>query len=360
VGDGGEGGQGGDTQPVHFDFPVPDWQTGDPSVYGFDPAGLEAAADVAEANDSYCLLVIRHGAIVFERYFNGANADTKNKSFSIAKSYTSTLVGIAIERGDIESLDQSAADFIPEWQGTDKAAITIRHLVTMTSGLEWSVFSDYVSMVTFSQDHSEFALEKELSVEPGSEWTYDNGAVQVLEVVFRGATGGTIEQYAEAHLWSKIGMEATWAHDPSDNPTTYANVLATCRDHARFGNLYLHGGEWDGTQVVPADYVAAALSPSQEMNRAYGYLFWLNGHTPKISVMNETSEDMLVPFAPNDLFAARGFGNQFIDVIPSLDLMIVRFGRDPQTSLDFAELFEDAQFDVHEAIVAPILGALEE
>jgi len=103
--------------------------------------------------------------------------------------------------------------------------------------------------------------------------------VQVLERVFRSATSKTIEEYAQLHLWSKIGSRAGWKHDPSGNPTTYANVLATCRDHARLGYLFLHGGRWAGEQVVSSSFVSAAIKPSQTMNQAYGFLWWLNGET---------------------------------------------------------------------------------
>jgi CubicO group peptidase (beta-lactamase class C family) len=107
---------------------------------------------------------------------------------------------------------------VPEWQGTDHEGIQLRHLLTMTSGLEWSAFSDYVSMATFSQDHTAYALDLSLDKQPGEEWTYHNGAVQILEPVFRGATGMTIEAYAAEHLWGPLGMEATWAHDPGRKP----------------------------------------------------------------------------------------------------------------------------------------------
>jgi CubicO group peptidase (beta-lactamase class C family) len=336
-------------------YPIPDWATGAPEEQGLDPAKLDEAAAVAEGNGSRCLLVVRHGLLVYERYFAGADASTAHNSWSLAKSYSSTLVGIAIDRGDIHSLDDSVADYVPEWQGTDREAITVRDLVSMTSGLEWSAFQDYVEMAVFADDDTAFALGLALAETPGTEWTYHNGAVQILEPLFRNATGMTIEEYAQAYLWARIGTHATWAHDPSGNPTPYANVLTTCRDHARLGYLYLHGGRWGEEQVVSADWVAGATQPSQEMNRAYGRLFWLNGGTPAIDAMMQPWPGRMVPFAPADLFAARGFGNQFIDVIPSLDLLVIRFGEDPTTSFDLGALFTDAQFGKHDDILLPIL-----
>src|SRR5262245_38161871 len=133
-------------------YPDPDWPTGDPVAAGLDPAKLEEAAGIAEGNGSRCLLVIRHGRLVFERYFNGADATTRSQSWSLAKSYTATLVGIAIDRGDLGGLDDRVADYVPQWQGTPLADITLRDLVSMTSGLQWSAFQDYIQMALFAQD----------------------------------------------------------------------------------------------------------------------------------------------------------------------------------------------------------------
>jgi CubicO group peptidase (beta-lactamase class C family) len=340
-------------------YPDPDWPTATPESQGLSTKQLDAAADVADANQSYCLLVIRHGMLVYERYFNGKDATSENKSWSIAKSYTSTLVGIAIARGEIKSLDESVSDFVSEWKGTDREAITIRNLVSMTSGLEWDAFEDYVSLATFATDDTAFAIDRDLADPPGSKWTYDNGSVQVIERVFREATGGSIEDYARAHLWSKIGSNASWAHDPSGNPTTYANVMATCRDHARLGYLFLHSGRWKREQVVPRAWVKETLTPSQTMNQAYGFLWWLNAETPALDAMSVAWPGRMVPFAPLDLFAARGFGNQFVDVVPSLDLIVVRFGADPETVFDPIKLAEDSRFATHDAILEPVLKAIE-
>jgi len=339
-------------------FPIPGWATGEPADHELDPAKLDEAAEAARATGSYCLLVIRHGTLVYERYFGEATAEDTHPSWSIAKSYSATLVGIAIDRGEIRSLDDSVAEYLPEWRGTENEAITVRDLVSMTSGLEWSVFSDYVRMATFERDHTEFALGLAAAEPPGSSWTYHNGAVQLLEPLFRNATGHTLEEYARLHLWTPLGMEATWAHDGAGHPTAYANVLATCRDHARLGYLYLHGGRWADRQILSESWVREALTPSQPFNRAYGYLFWLNGEAPAMTAMNESLDGVLVPYAPPDLFAARGFGNQFVDVIPSLDLVVVRFGEDPRSTLDPATIVRDARFDVHDDILRPILESV--
>jgi CubicO group peptidase (beta-lactamase class C family) len=346
--------------PGDAPFPIPDWPVSDPTAHGFDPAGLEEASLIADEQESYCLLVIRGGEIVFERYYRGHDATTPERSWSIAKSYSSALVGIALSRGDFPGIETPVADYITDWQGSARESITLRHLLSMTSGLEWSVWDDYVSMVAFSSDHSEHALGLQAAQDPGVEWRYHNGAVQVFEPLFRAATGVTIEAYAQEHLWSRLGMTATWAHDRSGNPTAYASVMASCRDHARMGYLYLRGGRWGDEQVVPEAWVEETLSPSQEMNRAYGYLWWLNGETPALDAMSDPYEEDMAPFAPDDLFAMRGLGNQFVDVIPSLDLMVVRFGTDPFSTFDPSRLAEDQRFSKHDLILGAVLDAMTE
>jgi CubicO group peptidase (beta-lactamase class C family) len=338
-------------------YPIPDWPTATPADVGLDAAKLDQAAQVADGDGSYCLLVIRHGLLAYERYFAGSDATTTHKSWSLAKSYSGTLVGIAVDRGEL-SLDTPAANWIADWQSDSRATITVRDLVRMTSGLTWSAFQDYVEMAELAPDDTQFALGLALSDPPGSKWIYHNGAVQILEPLFRAATGMTIEAYAQARLWSKLGMQASWAHDMAGHPTPYANVLATCRDHARLGYLYLRGGQWGAERVLSQAWVQEALTPSQPFNRAYGLLFWLNGGTPAIDAMMNPWPGQMVSFAPPDLFAARGFGNQFIDVIPSLDLLVVRFGDDPLAG-NIADIVSDAQFTKHDEILRPVLDAVQ-
>ena len=345
-------------------YPDPDWPTGTPESQGLDTAKLDEAAAAADSADSYCLLVIRHGVLVSEHYFHDATASSTPSSWSIAKSYTSTVVGIALANHDLPDLDANVSDFVPTWAGSPRQPITLRNLVTMTSGLQWSIFQDYIAMAEFAPDKSAFAVGIDASDPVGSKWLYHNGGVQVIEPLFRAATGTSIEDYARTHLWSKIGMTATWGHDLFNHPTTYANVLATCRDHARLGYLYLHHGRWKDEQVVPANWIAAATTPSQAFNRGYGYLWWLNGQGPTISSTGSQSATELYDYTPADLFAARGFGGQFIDVIPSLDMVVVRFGKDPTaiTSTDpaviAAALIADETTDRHRSILVPILAAV--
>jgi CubicO group peptidase (beta-lactamase class C family) len=218
-------------------------------------------------------------------------------------------------------------------------------------------------MAALAPDKSGYAVGLDADTPPESTWLYHNGGVQVVEPIFRATTGDTIEAYARANLWSKIGMtSASWSKDSLGHPTTYANVLATCRDHARLGYLMLRNGRWKTEQVVPADWVSAATTPSQPHNRGYGYLWWVNGEGPTITPTGSHSDAQLYDYAPADLFAARGFGGQFIDVIPSLDMVVVRFAKDPTSMISsnpseiLASLVADENSDDHRAILSPILA----
>ncbi len=339
-------------------FPSPNWEVGTPAEVGLDPTLIERAVAAADAGSSYCLLVIRHGKLVSETYWRGHDATTPQRSWSIAKSYTSALVGIAIERGEILGLGQSVADFIPAWQGTERAAITIGHLLRMDSGLDWDLLKDYLSL-TLAADQTVEALKRSAIAPPGAEWTYNNGAVQLFEPIFRAATGMTIEQYAAQHLWSKVGIDAFWAKDASGNATAYASVMASCRDHAKFGYLYLHGGNWAGQQVVPAQYVQESISPQTPLNRAYGYLWWVNEPGPPAigALMSPIDGGQLVTYAPTNHFAARGFGNQLVAMFPDDDLIVVRFGPDPLSSFDIGALLASQQSSVEDDILTPVLQA---
>jgi len=337
-------------------YPDPDWTTGSAQSENVDDAFLDQADAVAETNSSFCLLVIRHGILVHEKYFNGHDANSTDPSWSIAKSYSSAVTGIAIDRGDIGSADDSVSKYATKWTDGDHAPVTIKGLLTMTSGLHWDVFGDYVTMAELAPDKTGYALGLGMDATPGTTWVYNNSGVQVLEQVIRSATGEAMDAYASDHLWSKIGSHAKWDKDALGHPTAYANVRATCRDHARLGYLYLHDGTWKNEQVISKAWVKASTTPSQSINQAYGYLWWVNGGTPAEDAMNEPWPGQMVANAPADLFAARGFGNQFIDVIPSLDMIVVRFGQDPLAKLDVPTLMADSKFALHDEILAPILA----
>jgi len=165
-------------------WPEPDWTVGDAAAHGFDPTALEDAAAYAESEESHCLLVVKNGELIFERYFGQANADMPMKSWSVAKSHVAAIVGIALGRGELGSLDDSIATYLPELADDPRAAITLRSLLTMTAGVYAGVLEDMAGMFS-AKDMTAKALATTAQSEPGTAWEYSNVAVQLFDPIFR-------------------------------------------------------------------------------------------------------------------------------------------------------------------------------
>jgi CubicO group peptidase (beta-lactamase class C family) len=310
-----------------FVYPEPDWAIESPEDHGLSSEGLADMASVAEGFDSNCLVVTQAGVIVGEWYWNDFEPETDQANvYSVSKSITSALVGIAVEQGE---LDIDAPVDILEWQAGESAAITTRNLISNDSGRQWSFDTDYLQL-GFQADQTQYAIDLDHQHPIASWWEYNNAAIQTLERVLGTALGTDLGVFAEQELFSEIHMSATMGRDSDGNPLTYQGVSASCRDLARFGYLYLRGGRWaDGVQVVPASWVAESITPSTDLNSAYGFMWWLNrpGHwvLPSAPLRNE-GDGQIAPEAPEELFAAIGAFGQFIVVDPATESVWVRLG----------------------------------
>lgn len=354
--------------PLDANFPEPTWPTGLPENHGMDPEILAEAAAIAGDNKSNCMVVVRHGTVVGEWYWQDTSPNSQVKNWSVAKAVSSAVVGVAIDRGDIESVDQSAADYILEWQGTEHANIRIKDLISMSSGLRFDMIADNVTM-PLATDMTELALTAPVDNPPGALWEYNNHSVQAIEAVLRGATGMAPDDYADEYLFEPIGMDVDWKRDEVGQPAMYMNAKASCRDNARLAYLFMQNGCWNGERVLSESWIDESTSSSTSMNRGYGYWWWLNGETPLLdSVTFEDKGRMLHEFAPHDAYCGVGLGNQFVEVIPSLDLIVVRLGTAPHDDLsawgDIATLYEDITTDgdqvLHNQILAKVLDAVVE
>jgi CubicO group peptidase (beta-lactamase class C family) len=327
-------------------FPGAEWETVDPTDAGFDPAALGQLDTAAEAAGSSCLVVTKDGAVVDEQYWAGGSADQPTEAFSVTKSITSTLVGIAQDEGDL-SIDDPAADYIAEWRDTDSAAVTVENLLSNNSGRHWDFATDYTQMAIAESDKTAFSIDLAQDRPPGEVWAYNNSAIQTLSAVLGSATGDDPADYAAARLFEPIGMASTsMSKDGAGNTMTFMGLRTTCLDLARFGYLMLNDGSWDGEQVVSSDWVDAATGrSSQELNAAYGYLWWLNRPGPIGSPALATTgvEDAAVadgqldPQAPEDVFWALGFRNQIVAIIPSEGIVAVRLGAAPPANAQFTQ-----------------------
>ncbi len=316
-------------------FPAPAWEVRTPAEQGMDQAGIDAALDYAFGDKKHTqgVVVVRGRAIVAERYEPGRDERSWAASWSVAKSFTSAAVGIAIAQGRIPNVDVPMVEYFPSWAGTPKESIRLRHVLNMASGLAWSEdydpttarTSDVIQMV-LTNDALAYAESRPAAKAPGTEFNYSSGDTMLVSRVLEVATGASAEEFANQNLFAKIGMEPTdWWRDGRQRTLTYCCLDTPTREFAKLGLLFLDRGKWDGLEVVPEAWVQESLEPSPSFV-GYGYFWWLTGRTP------ERAADGL----PEDTYSARGHDGQFIYVVPSLDLVVVRNGRydkDPGDSL---------------------------
>lgn len=325
-------------------YPGEDWERADAAAAGFDPAALDRLAARADAAGSSCTVVTRDGVVVDERSWDGADTSTVRQAWSVTKSLTSLLVGIAQDEGSLAVTDRASA-YIPEWQGTPSEEVTIEDLLSNVSGRHWDAGTDYGRMAIAEPDKTAFAIGLGQDAPPGEVWAYNNSGVQTLSAVLEAATGEDPADYARTRVFDPVGMgSSSLSKDPSGGTMTFAGLRSTCLDLARFGYLALRDGTWAGDQVVPADYVRRATrASSQELNAAYGWLWW-NNHpgpvtTPLIATAGRsepgTAEGPLLPGAPEDVFWALGFQNQIVAVVPSEGIVAVRMGPAPPAGTRF-------------------------
>jgi CubicO group peptidase (beta-lactamase class C family) len=310
--------------PTYIDArELPRWRLSAPSDVGIDDAALDAgAAELARSPALLSLLVVRSDALVFERYYNGSDASHSNNIHSASKSILSALFGIALADGTIASLDAPLADYLPEYipAGSPQAAITLRHVLTMSSGLEWNEDDTEYSAIESSDDWVEAILGQPLTGTPGLDFNYSSGMSHVLSAVLTRATGTSTCAYAHEELLAPLGIAAEhWGRDPGGVFSGGYNLYMTPRELARFGLLFLHDGDWEGRQLVPASWVQQSIQPQlpAEDGYDYGYYWWLLGG------------------GTQDVAIAWGHGGQFVYLVPALDLMVVMTA---DTATEHAEL----------------------
>lgn len=311
--------------PLLSDWPTNGWKTSTLEQQGMD--GKMLAKMFERINQEklrlHSVLIIRHGYLVSETYFENFQANTPHEVFSCTKSVISALVGIAIEQGYIDSVQHPVLDYFPErtiaHNDPSKQAITLEHLLTMTSGLD----SD--RDMAYSQDWVQFMLDQPIVTEPGTQFSYNSGNTHLVSAILQKTTGMRPEDYAQARLFAPLGItNFTWDTDPGGLNIGGWGLQMTPRDMAKFGYLYLHGGEWNGQQVVPADWVKMTTPTYIDTGdgRGYGYAWW------QLSFGG---------------YAALGYGGQEIIVLPEQDVLVVftSQSRPPEDEKQLWRLVED-------------------
>jgi CubicO group peptidase (beta-lactamase class C family) len=350
-------------QPSVTSSPTKGWTTTAPAQVGLDGGAL-ASLDAEIASGAFGLLdsmlVVRRGRVAYERsYSHDYDALTGKQARqpgtlglhdpsgpynylnpwwhpyyrrgdlhtmqSITKTFLSVTIGVALARGEFPDLDTPILKFFDEAKvahlDARKRRITIRHLLTMTAGIEWREnlpFSDPANSahaMEASFDWAQFTIDQPMQYEPGTVFHYSSGATQVLAQVFERATGQDVEEYAARYLFAPLGIEQWyWKRTPTGQTNCEGGLYVRPRDLAKLGLLFARNGVWEGRQLVSPEWVKASVAPAATMSVAsgikYGFLWWL------------------VPYAGGSRFAwaAVGWGGQMLYVVPEQDLVVVFTG----------------------------------
>lgn len=299
-----------------------EWEMQSPSSLGWSAAGEQALEEFLSSKDTKAFLVLKEGKMVVEWYFGDHTQNTSWYWASAGKTLTSYTLGIAQEEGLLQ-LDEASSDYLGTgWTSapTDKEAlITIRNQLTMTAGLN-DVEFDCVTpeCLTYLAD-------------AGSRWAYHNGPYTLLQQVIASASSSSFEDYFNTKLRNRIGMDGFWFSTSGTNNVFFSSA----RSMARFGLLNLANGQWDGQTILgDEDYLSELKNSSQSINKAYGYLYWLNGkESYRAPGLQTQFEGQLIPNAPADTYAGLGKNDQKLFIVPSQNLVIVRMGEDSGENL---------------------------
>jgi len=267
------------------------------------------------------LLAVKNDSIVFERYWDGYDQASYSGSFSITKSITSLLIGIALKEGKIKSLEEPIGNYLPEFRTGEKNKVRIVDLLTMSSGSDFDEsYANPLSVTTemyYGSDVYKVATDVNIIHKPGTFHSYKSGDSQLLGLLLEKATGMSLSQYASKKLWQPLGAEhpALWSTDKEGgHEKAYCCFNSNTRDFARIGQLMLDSGHWKGHEIITKDYFIKSVTPCMipdelgEPCNYYGYQWWI------------------FP-ADEPIFYARGILGQYIIVIPSKKVVLVRLGK---------------------------------
>lgn len=324
--------------PESFDFPEGE-AISLPASFTYKGQTVDTETFLAET-DTSAVLVLQGGQVRFERYMLTGGRQVNWLSMSVAKSFISAAIGIAIEEGHIGSIEEPITKYAPSLAGSAYDGVRIKDILQMSSGARWNEdYSDpdsdinrFGRIMALGGSFNEFAATLRREHEPGTRNHYNSTDTQVLGMLLSNATGRSITDYMEEKLWKPLGMEsdAYWLIDSSNMEMAFGGLNATARDYAKLGELYRNGGVWNGQQVVPAAWVAASvvadaphllaetkLAEGDPFPVGYGYQWWL-------------------PASTEGEFSAIGVYNQFIFVNPTRGIVIVKLSAnsDYATSLD--------------------------
>lgn len=276
-----------------------------------------------KATGTTSFIVMRNDTVLYERYFNGRKRDEQQVVFSVTKAFMAILTGIAAEEGYLR-LDQSIADFIPEFKNDGRSQIRVRDLLNMTEGLNWIDFKDvwYLGLLYYTPNQRDFAIDHTaLQYKPGTHFAYKSITTQILGMCLEAATKKRLTDYLAEKIWLPMEMndDVLYTMDSRKhrNLRAFGGMAVTSRDLLRFGAMLLHKGVWNGKQIVPADFIENISQRDIFHDKWWGYTncFWLN------SYLDRNYLDM-------QDYHAGGFHGQFVFVSPESNVVIIRTGKE--------------------------------
>jgi len=308
----------GAKQPSYW--PDTEWRASTPEEQGLDSASILSMLQEIQKKDLniHSVLVVRHGYLVTEVYFPPYTREIKHPLHSITKSVTSAMTGMAIQDNWIKSVQQNVLEYFPEIAKETKDTylkdVTLEHLLTMSAGFNTTTLPDFTNKDA-SFDAAKYILTNSNVLDkPGETFFYDSGLPHVMSAIIQKTSGLTLEEYAQQNLFEPLGItDFSWEADPQGITTGNNGLTLRPQDMAKLGYLYLHNGQWQGKQIVPAKWVQASTTKHMEtkgkMNAAeddgYGYYWWIDSFGG---------------------YSAHGFGGQYIFVLPKLDMVVVFTG----------------------------------
>jgi CubicO group peptidase (beta-lactamase class C family) len=302
-------------QPAYW--PDAEWRTSTPEEQGLDSASILSMLREIQSRglQVHSVLIVRHGFLVTEVYFPPYSAELKHPEYSITKSVTSAMTGIAINEGLITGVQQPVLDYFPDVARTTRDPhlpdLTIEHLLTMSAGFNIPTLPADLRGKSASFDAARSVLNNRLLDKPGETFFYDTGLPHVLSTIIQQTSGLTLEEYTRSHLFEPLGItDLSWEADPQGITIGGTGLSLRPEDMARLGYLYLHDGQWNGEQIVPAAWVRASTQLHMKtkglMDAAeddgYGYLWWIDSWGG---------------------YSAHGFAGQYVFVLPKQDMVVV-------------------------------------
>ena len=311
-------------------WPTQEWERSTPKEQGINPDHLDQVVKDKTENSKYeylhSLIIVKNGYLVFEEYFNSFNDEKPNFLQSVTKSFTSAVIGMAIEQGHIKSVEEKVLDFFPdtlEIENMDdrKKSMILEDILTMRTGTDYDEGyneSAHNQLNRLKTGWDIFYLNRPMIREPGTGFQYDSGGVILLSAMLKNRTGLHVNDYADKYLFPTMGIKKIlWLKNDEGHPHTGGGLILLPLDMAKFGLLYLKGGLWEDTQLVPKDWVEQSFTKHHSFGGAnsrkttdYGYLWWILQGDPDGE-------------GKQSIYAAKGYGGQRIFIIPEHDMIVV-------------------------------------